>query len=102
GLLTSVSRKDGKTDSFGYDLLPELTSASYGKTSRTVRYTWDAAGNRMTMTDSAGPSSNYGQATNLNQYLTDGTTPVTNDLSYHEMTNYQNVNYTYINDTHLS
>jgi RHS repeat-associated protein len=106
GLMTSVDREDGKRDAFGYDLLPELTSAQYGLPTgggtpqRQCSYTWDRAGNRATMTDSAGPSCTYG-TTSLNQYWTTGNDPVTNG-NEHELASYQNITYTYINDTHLS
>jgi RHS repeat-associated protein len=105
GLMTSVDREDAKHDAFGYDLLPEMTSAQYGlpdsggMAQRMVGYTWDKAGNRLTMTDTAGPSCFY-QTTSLNQYWTDGINMITNG-SEHEMASYQNVNYTHINDTHL-
>jgi hypothetical protein len=40
---------------------------------------------------------------NLNQYLSDGTSGGAITLgSEHELLNYQNISYTYINDTHLS
>jgi RHS repeat-associated protein len=105
GLLTSVTRDyapNQTQDVFTYDLLPELTNAQYGgSTPRTCSYVFDRAGNRKTMTDSGGPNHNYGTPTLLNQYLTDGTNPITSG-SEHEMANYQNVSYAYINDTHLS
>ena len=156
GLLTSVAHYEQRLspqwseDTFGYDLLPELTSAQYnwqqqsgpdtsppdpgpgfgtgpstlggGNTGglpgglivpqlpdsstwvnpqRSVSYTWDKAGNRIAMTD-GNTSYNYA-TTNLNQYWTDGTsngniTPGTE----HELANYRDVDYAYINDTHLS
>jgi RHS repeat-associated protein len=109
GLLTAVDREDNTRDAFSYDLLPELTSAQYGLISqngnfvnpqRACTYTFDKAGNRSAMTDTQGPSCNYGQPTKLNQYFTDGTNPITHG-SEHEMASYKNVNYTYINDSHL-
>ena len=156
GLLTSIAHYEERLspqwseDTFGYDLLPELTVAQYnwqqqsgpdtsppdpgpgfgmgpptlggGNTGsdtgglivpplpdpgtwvnpqRSVNYTWDQAGNRITMND-GNTAYNYG-TTNLNQYWTDGTsngniTPGTE----HELANYRDVDYAYINDTHLS
>jgi RHS repeat-associated protein len=66
-----------------------------------VDYQWDSAGNRVTMTDSSGAWHNYGTATPLNQYTTDGSFPITPGYN-HEIVNYQNLTYSYINDTHLS
>jgi RHS repeat-associated protein len=105
-LLTTVAREDGTHDSFGYDFLPELTSAQYGLPSgggaaqRTCNYVFDKAGNRSSLTDSTGPSYTYG-TTNLNQYWTDGANAISNG-NEHELSSYQNISYSYINDTHLS
>lgn len=118
GLLTTVTRQElgqqySTQDLFGYDLLPELMSAQYnvpnGGTNsggaapnpplRTAGYNWDRAGNRTSTTDSAGSNYSY-QVTNLNQYWTDGINNMGNG-SEHELASYQNVNYTYVNDTHL-
>jgi RHS repeat-associated protein len=154
GLMTSVTRwqpgQNPNQDIFGYDLLPELSSAQYGlqqgtgnggeepigvldpialrdgskegggeggsekliepdpnlqwvQPQRTVDYTWDKAGNRSNMneniTGGASTSCAY-QVTNLNQYSQAGNDAVING-NHHELTNYQNTAYSYINDTHL-
>ena len=111
GLLTSVTRQEQSQtqtqDLFSYDLTGELTNAQYavpsgGSAARTCGYVWDKAGNRSSMTDSVAGIYNYG-VNNLNQYTTDGTSGgAITPGSEHELLNYQNVNYTYINDTHLS
>jgi RHS repeat-associated protein len=111
GLLTSVTRQEQSQtqtqDLFSYDLTGELTNAQYtvpsgGSAARTADYTWDKAGNRTRLTDSVAGIYNYG-VNNLNQYTTDGTSGgAITPGSEHELLNYQNVNYTYINDTHLS
>lgn len=166
GLLASVTREDGKQDQFGYDLLPELTSAQYGlhqtvglnatdlnggdvdiiaygdhangndpagqitfgnadgagggdplidqpldpaaaqtswsQPNRLVSYGWDKAGNRISLTDTAGQSYTY-STTVLNQYFSDGTAGGNIGCgSEHEMNSYRNVSYNYINDTHLT
>jgi RHS repeat-associated protein len=154
GLMTSVTRQqpgqNPNQDVFGYDLLPELSSAQYGlqqgtgnggeepigvldlialgdgskdgggdgggekliepdpnlqwvQPQRMVDYTWDKAGNRSNMneniTGGASTSTDY-QVTNLNQYSQAGNDAVTNG-NHHELANYQNTAYSYINDTHL-
>ena len=140
GLMTSVTRQEqGQSapthDSFGYDLLPELSSAQYDlqgaatttagdlinqlvvggsggsglvpvgvfippmPPNRTCSYGWDRAGNRTSLSDSLGQSYNY-QTTSLNQYWTDGVNNMTNG-NEHELAAYQNVNYSYINDSHV-
>jgi RHS repeat-associated protein len=101
------SRVGRTRDLFSYDLTGELTNAQYtvpsgGSAARTADYTWDKAGNRTRLTDSVAGIYNYG-VNNLNQYTTDGTSGgAITPGSEHELLNYQNVNYTYINDTHLS
>jgi RHS repeat-associated protein len=153
GLMTSVTRsqpgQNPNQDVFGYDLLPELSTAQYGlqqgtgnggeepfgvidpiafgdgskeggdgggekliepdanlqwvQPQRTVDYTWDKAGNRSNMneniTGGASTSTPY-QVTNLNQHSQAGTDAVTNG-GHHELANYQDTAYSYINDTHL-
>src|SRR5205807_1944952 len=66
---------------------------------RNVNYGWDRAGNRTSLSDSLGQSYNY-QTTSLNQYWTDGVNNMTNG-NEHELAAYQNVNYSYINDSHV-
>jgi RHS repeat-associated protein len=73
---------------------------SGGGAARTCGYVWDRAGNRSSMSDSAGPSCSY-QTTHLNQY-----SQVGGDLvfpgNWHELGSYQNISYTYVNDTRLA
>ena len=96
--LRTVDRtEDGSHDQFGYYLDGELSSAQY--TARSVTYTLDKAGNRTNVTDN-GTNTTY-TPNNLNQYGNVGIDTVTNG-SEHEIASYQNVSYTYINDTHLS
>jgi RHS repeat-associated protein len=111
--LTDVARtEDGstKSDKFGYDVISQMTSAQYGlvggiNPSRNVSYVLDNSGNRKTVTDN-GTTTSYtvGQtAANkaLNQYAQVGASTVTNG-NEHEISNYQSVAYSYINDGRLS
>jgi RHS repeat-associated protein len=109
GLLTSVTRleqgQSQKQDTFAYDLMGALKTAQYdipsgGSALRTCGYVWDRAGNRSSMSDSAGPSCSY-QTTCLNQYSLVGG-EVVGSGNWHELGSYQNIAYTYVNDTRLA
>ena len=110
GLLTTVTRQEQSQtqtqDFFAYDLTGEVTNAQYavpsgGSAVRTCGYVWDKAGNRASVTDN-GLFISYNTTGNvLNQYWNVGTDAVGNGTE-HELASYQNINYTYINDTHLS
>jgi RHS repeat-associated protein len=127
GLLTTIDREDKKRDAFDYFLDGELKSAKYVQASpsgtsldplipspidvpdvtgtlspRTCTYTWDNAGNRTNVTDTAGGGGAY-QPNILNQYTTTGNgNNIVGNGPEHEISSYQASNYTYINDTHLS
>jgi RHS repeat-associated protein len=85
---------------------PNSAQTNWSSPNRAVNYTWDKAGNRISLTDN-GPgaqSYNYG-SNNLNQYWTDGTSGaggLIGNGSEHELSSYRNLTYKYINDTHLS
>jgi RHS repeat-associated protein len=113
GLLTSVIHQEQNQtqtrDLFGYDLLPELISAQYDQVNsggnwitpaRTCGYTFDKAGNRASITDSSGPACTY-TTNSLNMYLQVGLDTV-GPGSEHELSSFQNISYTYVNDTHLA
>jgi RHS repeat-associated protein len=100
--LTSTAREDNTTDIFGYYLNSELQNATYGATNRAVGYTLDAAGNRISVTDSINGTTNYTLNLNNNfyEYSQVGPDSVTNG-NEHEISAYQNVTYTYVNDERL-
>jgi RHS repeat-associated protein len=113
GLLTSVIHQEQnqteKRDLFGYDLLPELTSAQYDQVNsggnwitpaRTCGYTFDKAGNRASITDSSGPACTYTTSV-LNMYSQVGLDTV-GPGTEHELSSFQNISYTYVNDTRLA
>jgi RHS repeat-associated protein len=63
-----------RTENYGYDAVDQLVSADYGPRAETFEY--DAAGNRVSVADSASGTTDY-TANNLNQYTGVGaTTPV--------------------------
>jgi len=95
--LRSVTREDNKTDSFTYYLDGELNTAQYN-TTRSVNYSLDKAGNRTSVVDN-GATKSYSPNL-LNQYTTGHSSSVTNG-SEHEISDYQGVHYTYINDERL-
>jgi RHS repeat-associated protein len=82
---------------------PDPDTGTWVHPERVVSYTWDKAGNRANMneniTGGASTSTAY-QVTSLNQYWQVGTDAVTNG-SHHELSTYQDIAYSYINDTHL-
>jgi RHS repeat-associated protein len=97
--LKSVTREDNKTDSFTYYLDGELNTAQYG-TTRSVNYTLDKAGNRTTVTDNVNGNATYTPNT-LNQYTAVTGNSITNGPE-HEISGFDGVNYSYINDERLS
>jgi RHS repeat-associated protein len=93
----SVTREDNKTDSFTYYLDGELNTAQYN-TTRSINYALDKAGNRTSVVDN-GARKSY-SPNPLNQYTTGHSSSVTNGPE-HEISDYQGVHYTYINDERL-
>ena len=68
--------------------------------SRTVTYSYDPAGNRTIVLDSVNRNTSY-TPNSLNQYTAVNGTAVTNG-SEHEISEYQGLHYTYINDERLT
>lgn len=65
-----------RTENYGYDQIDQVTSADYGARNETFSY--DEAGNRTTVVDSAAGTTNY-TANNLNQYTDIGVTTAAYD-----------------------
>jgi YD repeat-containing protein len=95
--LTDVARtEDGKSASFDYDVISQMTNAEYGlvnniNPTRNVAYTWDKSGNRTLVNDTGVNTSYTVNQTNtnkaLNQYAKVGASPVTNG-NEHEIASY--------------
>ncbi len=75
GRIASMTTGEGTTQ-YGYDATGQLTSVALPG-GRTVLYQYDAAGNRVTVTDD-GTATNY-TTNNLNQYTSIGTTQLAYD-----------------------
>jgi RHS repeat-associated protein len=99
--LTGINRwPENKQDQFGYYLNGELYWTTYGTPAlNDVTYVLDKAGNRTGIHD--GGVVKYYTPNTLNQYTAAEGDTVTNG-SEHEITSYQNISYTYINDERLS
>lgn len=66
-LRTAEVRDGTHTDTFGYDAADQLASAAYGQSGSSKNYTYDPAGNRVTMQESPGSTTTY-TANVANQY----------------------------------
>jgi RHS repeat-associated protein len=99
--VTGINRwPENKQDQFGYYLNGELYWTTYGTPAlNDVTYVLDKAGNRTGIHD--GGVVKYYMPNTLNQYTAAEGDTVTNG-SEHEITSYQNISYTYINDERLS
>jgi RHS repeat-associated protein len=99
--VTGINRwPENKQDQFGYYLNGELYWTTYGTPAlNDVTYVLDKAGNRTGIHD--GDVVKYYTPNTLNQYTAAEGDTVTNG-SEHEITSYQNISYTYINDERLS
>ena len=88
------------SDLFGYYLDGELNIATLGNLGHTLTYNLDKMGNRTSVVDN-NVTSNYSPNT-INQYdPTAAGSSIANGLE-HEVSDYQGVHYTYINDERLS
>jgi uncharacterized protein (TIGR02594 family) len=96
--LTLVDWANGHSDSFQYYLDGELNQAQLGNFNRSITYNLNKAGNRTSVVD-GGTTKSYSPNT-LNQYSTADSSSVTNGLE-HEISDYQGLHYTYINDERL-
>ncbi len=105
--LQAMAFKSGMTNSavqsgdYAYDcgqLPPPAPEAP--DTIRTVAYYLDKAGNRTSVTDTVYGNTSY-TPNNFNQYTAVTGSTITNGPE-HEISAYQNVSYTYINDEHLT
>jgi RHS repeat-associated protein len=89
---------------YGYYLDGEMNLAQYdvinGTPARTVNYTLDKAGNRLTVLDNAYGNASYTPNT-LNQYAAVTGSSITNG-NEHEISAFNGVTYGYINDERLS
>jgi len=94
-----VDRWDGYQDSFGYFLDGELNTANLGFLGHNLTYNLDNMGNRTSVTDN-GKTTSYA-TTAINQYSSVSSHSIMNGPE-HEVSSYDGVNYTYINDEHLS
>ena len=102
--ITSVTREDGKIDSFGYNAPGELTSASYQWANRSVTYNLDLVGNRNSVVDN-GTTKNY-TPDNINRYTTaDSLAPNSNNVGQgpeHQIGSFENTNYSYVGDSYVA
>jgi RHS repeat-associated protein len=94
------------SDQYAYYLDGELNVAQYGlvngqNPSRTVNYTLDKAGNRTSVVDNGASTTYTLNPNNLNEYSRVGAYTLTNG-NEHEISDYQGLHYTYINDERLS
>jgi RHS repeat-associated protein len=96
--LTSVDYGNGHTDSFSYYLDGELKQAQLGNFNRNVTYNLDRAGNRTSVADT-GVTTNYNPNA-INQYTAVTGHSIGNGPE-HEISGFDSVNYTYINDERL-
>jgi RHS repeat-associated protein len=94
-----VDWANGNTDSFNYYLDGELQQANLGNFGHNITYNLDKAGNRTSVVDNNVPSTYSPNP--INQYTTGAGSTVVNGPE-HEISDYQAVHYTYINDERLS
>jgi len=93
-----VDWANGNTDSFNYYLDGELQQANLGNFGHNITYNLDKAGNRTSVVDNNVPSTYSPNP--INQYTTGAGNTVVNGPE-HEISDYQAVHYTYINDERL-
>ena len=86
-------------DSFQYYLDGELNTANLGNLGHNLAYYLDKMGNRASVVDN-NVTTTYSPNT-INQYTSVTGSSITNG-SEHEISDYQGVHYTYINDEHLT
>jgi RHS repeat-associated protein len=97
---TSMTTVDGTTK-YGYDADAQLTSVALPG-GRTIQYVYDAAGNRVSVTDN-GVTTNY-TTNNLNEYTTVGTAQLAYDADGNLISQVDGSNstiYTYDDENHL-
>jgi RHS repeat-associated protein len=100
--ITIVDWANGNTDNFTYYKDGELNVAQLGNFNRTTTYNLDNTGNRTSVVDNGTPTSyTLIPGPNLNEYDRVGGSRVTNNND-HQISDYQSVHYTYVNDERLS
>ena len=98
--ITVVDWANGHTDSFNYYLDGELQVANLGNFGHNVTYNIDRMGNRTSVVDN-NVTSTYSSPNAINQYYpTAAGSSITNGPE-HEISAYNGVTYTYINDERL-
>ena len=97
--LTSVDYGNGHSDSFGYYLDGELNTAQLGNFNRSVTYTLNNAGNRTSVLDTSITTTYSPNA--INQYTAVTGHSIGNGPE-HEISGFDGVNYSYINDERLA
>ena len=102
-MLTAIATKTGMMDSvphhdYYWRQDPRGSPMDMETVLRTVIYTLDKAGNRTSVAENGTPT--YYSPNNLNQYSQVGNYPLINGTE-HQISDYQGVHYTYINDEHL-
>jgi RHS repeat-associated protein len=96
--ITLVSYTTGPADSFQYYLDGELKLATLGNLAHTLTYNLDNKGNRTSVVDNT-VTTTYTPNT-IDQYTSVTGNSISNG-SEHEISAYNNVTYTYVNDEHL-
>ena len=89
----------GPADSFQYYLDGELKQATVGNPSHTLTYNLDNKGNRTSVVDTGNPTITYSPNT-IDQYTSVSGNSISNG-SEHEISAFNGVTYSYINDEHL-
>src|SRR2546430_13349590 len=97
--ITLVSYGTGNTDSFTYYLDGELNAATLGNLGHTLTYNLDKKGNRTSAVDN-NVTTTYSPNT-IDQYTFVTGSSISNGPE-HEISDFQAVHYTYINDERLS
>ena len=96
--ISGVTYGTGSPDSFGYYLDGELNTATLGNLGHTLAYNLDKKGNRTTVVDN-NVTTTYSRNT-IDQYVSVTGSSIANG-SEHEISDFQGVHYTYINDERL-
>ncbi len=97
--ITLVSYATAPNDSFSYYLDGELKQATVGNPSHTITYNLDNNGNRTSVVDN-NVTSTYSPNT-IDQYTSVSGSSISNGAE-HEISAYNGVTYSYINDEHLT
>jgi RHS repeat-associated protein len=98
--VSGVTYNYGPADSFQYYLDGELNTATVSNPSHTLTYNFDNKGNRMSVLDTANPTTTY-SPNPMDQYTSVSNNSITNG-SEHEIQTFNAITYNYINDERLS